>query len=132
MSRVKKSAKDHVCDCAYCKKPDWLTPEEFLREVGQFLGYPKCCIEARIADNGQHPGWLRLEGSRYKGKYTSFIPCEKHAKRVFYHDMSLARIIRGRKTQGKFPIAWPIDFERYLKLLKKQYDKRAKAGSAEA
>jgi len=45
MSKFKKPTN---CDCSFCVKPDWLTAEEHVIEVGIFLGYPKCCTKESI------------------------------------------------------------------------------------
>lgn len=127
MSRIKEEAKG--CNCLLCKRPKWMTREEHLREVGWFLGYPKCCVEELINDNGKWYGELRLKAAIHKGHWTAFIPCQKHAERIINEGKSLARLIRNRVSSSPFPHANMEEFKKHIQKLKRQHDKRTRTGS---
>lgn len=121
----KKGSKG--CNCGLCVYPNWMKREDHIREVGKFLGYPKCCIEAMINDNDKFYGATRLKASMYKGSWTGFIPCQKHAERIINEGKNIARLIRNRLSNAPFPSdAGRKEFERYLKTIKKHYIQKEK------
>lgn len=118
-----------ACDCSICKKPNWLTTEQHLQEVGKFLGYPKCCINEFIENVRTNTafGWKRDLAGQYKGAWSGgFIPCTKHAARIIDEGKLVHRIIRNRISSRPFPHSSPFEFSCYLKKIKSKYVKRTK------
>lgn len=79
-----------------------MTWQDRCRVVGQYLGYPECCIEAFIASNSVTP--LQREASQRTG----FVPCVEHAALVIGSAdpaARLAALVRDRKCAIPFPHA---------------------------
>jgi hypothetical protein len=121
--------KPTSCDCSFCVKPNWLTKEEHIQEVGKFLGYPKCCTKAYIQNMHTNTSFSpkRYLAGQYKQSWSGgFIPCEKHAERIIDQGKSITRIFRNRVATTSFPYSSAKEFNRYLKKIKKQYVKPTK------
>lgn len=115
-----------ICDCNFCVKPDWLTAEEHIHEVGVFLGYPKCCVNEYIDNmrNNTSFSWKRHLAAQYKQSSSGgFIPCTKHAERIVDQGKSISRIFRNRICSSSFPYSSPSQFKKYLKKIKSKYIK---------
>jgi hypothetical protein len=123
MSKFKKPTN---CDCSFCVKPDWLTAEEHVIEVGIFLGYPKCCTKEYINNMRTNTSihWKRHLAGQYKQSWSGgFIPCTKHAEKIVDQGKSITRIFRNRICSYSFPHSSPLEFKKYLKKIKSKYVK---------
>jgi hypothetical protein len=113
------------CKCSFCLKPNWLTQEQFIREVGKFLGYPKCCTEEYIKDykTGRPPHHMRIRAGKHNLPISSsFVPCLRHASRILDENKSIYRIFRKRINITSFPYSSEDQFKRHLKKIKKKYE----------
>lgn len=76
--------------------------------LGKELGYPDCCVKAFSNDTphllkikGVLQGVstadrMRYEASLLNGKYTGFIPCAAHAKKILNGEIELKSLITNR------------------------------------
>lgn len=81
-------------------------------QLGYDLGYPDCCIKEFV---NQPPESMKgapskVDETRYKsacinGKFTGFIPCEKHAKMIESGEIKLSDLITDRIIVPSFPNA---------------------------
>lgn len=78
------------------------------KRLGQYYGYPKCCIN-HFVDNILNGKKSILE---YRKKYvknyevsknTGFVPCTRHTNLILNNRMSLEDLVRNRKCKKKFP-----------------------------
>lgn len=119
-----------VCKCSFCKKPKWLTDQQFILEVAKFLGYPKCCTKQFIRDIeniGTVINMRRVNISQMCNN-SRFYPCDKHAERIIVQKKSIKRIFRKRICSTPFPVASQIEFSNYLKSIKHEYTKVYRRG----
>ena len=85
-------------------------------ESGEKYGFPKCCIDAFVAQN---PGYmknrkptredlLRFDAAHVNGVFTGFVPCIKHAKMIKLRQTTLSDLIdyETRKDHLPFPHGW--------------------------
>ena len=116
------------CKCPYCKKPDWISKEDYIIEMSKFLGYPKCCTKQYLKDIMQENprfGSLRREAvdkiSKDCNFRAGFMPCKKHADRIVNQNKNFRRIFRNRICSTPFPFSSSGDLKKYLKTIKKKY-----------
>jgi hypothetical protein len=124
-----------ACSCAFCKKPNWISKEDFIIETSKFLGYPKCCAKAfaddiinlRSHDHDRMKAYYKIKRqltSEEEKKRHSFIPCLKHSYKIVNENKNFRRIIRNRICTTPFPYASIDEFKKYLKTIKKNYENR--------
>lgn len=67
---------------------------DLTKKIGEFYGYPSCCIEHFVA-----------QGEKFQGPWTGtgFLPCAKHAAYLLKSRAPIDSIFRGRKASTKFP-----------------------------
>lgn len=88
--------------------------DEYYRKVGEYLGYPKCCIEAFIEKSGIHPEFEKIRADVSKG--SGFLPCLKHAKMINSGKITLEALIHNRKAKEPFPFLPVEELGRYFVL----------------
>lgn len=72
--------------------------------LGKELGYPKCCISdfcSQPPELLKRTGPTAIDTMRYEagcidGKFTGFIPCYVHAKKIVKGEIALVDLIEGR------------------------------------
>lgn len=86
---------------------------------GKELGYPDCCIkefceqppELMIGEPSKIDQ-LRYNAGCIKGKFTGFIPCKRHAARIYLRVLKLKSLIKNRSILFQpFPFEGNHDFE---------------------
>ena len=79
---------------------------------GKALGYPDCCIkefceqapELLERSSPTEDDKLRYRASFYNGRFSGFIPCITHAKKILAGQITLDSLIKNRDAQfGLFP-----------------------------
>lgn len=81
--------------------------KQYCKDVGEYLGYPSCCVESFISDvhkltTGQK--FSRTENQEnVEPKYTGFIPCHKCATNVVNGKIELSDLIKNRQHPVPFP-----------------------------
>jgi hypothetical protein len=117
------------CSCPYCKKPNWISKEDYIIEMSKFLGYPKCCTKEYLKNISQektHFGVTRhLAASKISQDCdfaTGFMPCKRHAERILNEGKSFRRIFRNRICSTPFPHASKSELKKYLKKIRKNYE----------
>lgn len=116
------------CKCPYCKKPDWISKEDYIIEMSKFLGYPKCCTKEYLNDIMQDKDYFGVLRTQASSKitaackyHTGFMPCKYHADRILNQGKSFKRLFRYRICSTPFPHASESDLKRYLKKIKPKY-----------
>lgn len=80
--------------------------------IGRKLGYPYCCIKEFCDDtpkkmkgiNPSEDHKKRFKAGCINGKFTGFIPCIHHAKKILSKKISLASLIKNREKEfPEFP-----------------------------
>jgi hypothetical protein len=84
-----------------------LTYKEYCsnkRKLGEYYGYPDCCIEAFI---GRKHDKRRVRDicprSCKAARRTGFIPCDKHAEEILRGSIRIEDLIVDRKCETRFP-----------------------------
>lgn len=74
-----------------------------IRELGEFFGYPDCCIKWFIEHrHDPFPNCTPLTPKQYEvAGYRGFIPCPVCAEKVTFD--SLHTLIQNRKCTHSFP-----------------------------
>lgn len=102
---------------------------------GRDLGYPQCCIDAFCSYPPVVIRWLRIKkrpilGARMQytagcidGKYTGFIPCQKHAKLIMSGKITLESLIKNRMPFFE-PFPLEGDPDGLIEILKKKQDEK--------
>lgn len=100
---------------------------DYYRLVGEFYGYPTCCIEAFTGLDGYPVFFIdRSEGVK-KAVHTmfnhGFIPCEKCAALINEGKATLGSLITNRICTHPFPSECRTQLKKYLadKEIKHQY-----------
>lgn len=68
-------------------------------ELGEYYGYPKCCIITFYETMGA----LGNPKGAEAGNYTGFIPCPKCADKVLSGELELKDLITNRICKKEFP-----------------------------
>jgi hypothetical protein len=119
---------DYRCKCPFCKKPDWISVEDYIIELSKFLGYPKCCTKQYLKDRLEKKEYFncfRTKAALRINKLCSFdagfVPCNYHASKILFEKKNYKRIFRNRICSTAFPYASTEELKRYLKKIKKNY-----------
>ncbi len=81
-----------------CKKVSILQTHLKYDRLGEYYGYPKCCIDS----------FKRREKSEIQvnvGRNTGFIPCIVCATKVYNKEITLEDLIKNRKCETVFPFS---------------------------
>jgi len=65
--------------------------------LGEFYGYPKCCIDSFIDDT------KRTRTQRYVHKGLGFIPCNNCASKIMNGENTIEQLIKNRIFSKAFP-----------------------------
>jgi len=65
--------------------------------LGEFYGYPKCCIDSFIDDT------KRTRTQRYLHKGLGFIPCNNCASKIMNGENTIEQLIKNRIFSKAFP-----------------------------
>ena len=120
-----------ACSCAFCKKPSWISKEDYIIEMSKFLGYPKCCTKEYLKDITEGKQYFGVTRTMAASKISEacnysvgFMPCKIHADRILNQDKNFRRIFRNRICSTKFPKSSSSELKKYLKTIKKNYENR--------
>ena len=118
------------CKCPYCKKPDWISKEDYIMEMSKFLGYPKCCAKEYLNDVIQGKNYYGVIRTQACSKIVAacnrsgagFMPCKYHADRIVNQGKNFRRMFRNRICSTPFPYSSETELKKYLKSIKKKYE----------
>ena len=81
---------------------------DYFRILGNYYGYPKCCIDQFCEEADLTPLDLALLDRKDRTEVSEnlgFIPCGKHAKRILEKKTTLRKLIgKHRKCPSAFPV----------------------------
>lgn len=82
---------------------------QYYAKMGEYLGYPKCCIDEFINDNkdGRFAAHYRKQNGELPIEIqgVGFIPCRKHTKMIVEGKIKIQNLINNRKCPVAFPDA---------------------------
>jgi len=83
-----------------------LTYKEYCsnkRKLGEYYGYPKCCIDSFMERNQDKRKVREASKGREVSRRTGFIPCDKHAEEILRGSICIEDLIIDRKCEARFP-----------------------------
>lgn len=86
----------------------------YIKLVGEYLGYPSCCIEEYIKKEGT-PYWYS-----YKEQYLEFrgfIPCDKCIEKIKTGEITTKDLISNRQAPQSYPIYTNKEHDEFLKII---------------
>lgn len=77
--------------------------------LGNYFGYPECCINAFVADlqSGNSPAARKLDNS-------GFIPCAECRQKIISNQAAISDLIVNRRSPLEFPKENQRDTDQYL------------------
>ena len=69
------------------------------RDIGEYYGYPKCCIEEFEKNKLKRPSKLQSKISKFQG----FIPCISCCKLIMEDKIKIYNLIQNRECELPFP-----------------------------
>ena len=85
------------------------------RKVGEYFGYPPCCIDEFMRTRGSH----NKERSK-ASKNTGFIPCSAHTEQILAGEIRLKDLITNRTCNTRFPKDEDELLDQYRKMFRKK------------
>jgi hypothetical protein len=76
----------------------------YYRNLGDYLGYPRCCVEAFISEAPPR------RDSHFKG--TGFVPCRRCELKL--PEVLIDEIKKNRKHPEEFPVLTRKDFSEFF------------------
>lgn len=75
------------------------------RQLGEYYGYPKCCIDEFFERRSCDRNTVKIT---YKtcflaSKQSGFVPCKKHAEDIVNKKITLGDLISNRSCKSSFP-----------------------------
>lgn len=87
-------------------------------DSGNKYGYPKCCVDEFIsktpsqlrANKPTSADKLRFQMAHVDGKFSGFVPCEKHGNEIKEGKIKIAHLIDYKKREVwlPFPHDWSL------------------------
>ena len=69
------------------------------RDIGEYYGYPKCCIEGFEKNKLKRPSKLQSKIAKSQG----FIPCMSCCKLIIEDEIKIENLIKNRECELPFP-----------------------------
>jgi len=69
------------------------------RDIGEYYGYPKCCIDAFEKNKYKRPSKLQSKISKFQG----FIPCISCCKLIMEDKIKIYNLIQNRECELPYP-----------------------------
>lgn len=85
--------------------------------LGQYFGYPQCCIDAFAKQMSERKGWKDREPEVLKviGPYNhGFVPCVDCARKILQGQATFESLIANRECSTPFPIDIATDTINHL------------------